>query len=120
MKDKKEIQWLITKLRRISLYWPARQACLSAARIERGFYRCNICQGSFSRKEIHIDHINPVVTIKTGFKDWNEYISQLFCDINGLQAACLNCHASKTILENNLRKINKKKTVKKLDKKSKL
>lgn len=119
MKDKKDRQWLITKLRRISLYWPARQECLNASKIERGVFRCNHCKMGFGRKEINIDHIDPVVKI-TGFINWDDYISKLFCDSSMMQILCLQCHSNKTLTEGFIREAHRqkqKKSVKKIDKK---
>lgn len=110
-------KFLVPKLRRASLYWPARNEALKAARIERGFYKCSMCNKAFGRKEVHADHIVPVVDVKIGFTNWDEYINSLFCSIDNYQILCSYCHSIKSNIENEMRKQNKKK-VKKAKKKS--
>lgn len=95
-------EWLTRRLRRISLYWPERTKALAKARIERGKYLCAKCKGIFSRKEVHVDHIKPIVEFD-GFKDWDQYISSLFCSAKKLQILCKPCHKEKTNKENKKR-----------------
>jgi len=95
--------WLRTKLRRISIQWPAKNEALKRARAERGKYQCAECNKLFPHKKVHVDHLKSVINIKTGFTDWNEFISRLFVDIDGLQILCLRCHDNKTFLEDGMR-----------------
>lgn len=96
--------WLTNKLRRLSYQWPARREAIKKARTERGKYTCNICEGTFGPKEINVDHIIPVIDPHTGFQDWHQYITRLFCEIEGLQICCVNCHKTKTFFEEAVRK----------------
>lgn len=100
--DKK--RFVVATLRKASLRWPARNEAKKLARIERGFYKCNACEKAFGPKEIHVDHIKPVVSIKEGFINWDEFIDGLFCEIENLQVLCTHCHASKTLIESEIRK----------------
>jgi len=78
-----------------------------------------MCEGIFGPKEVQIDHINPTVDPKIGFVDWNTYIERMFPEnANEFQTLCKTCHASKSSVENNIRK-QYRKTVKKLDSKKK-
>jgi hypothetical protein len=52
------------------------------------------------------DHITPIVPV-TGFDTWDNTIDRLFCEIEGLQALCVDCHAVKTKEENEERRKNK-------------
>ena len=106
-------RFLIPLLRKKSLYYPERQRCLQLARIERGFYRCNACSGSFSRTQVHVDHRDSVVGVKDGWVDWNTYIERLFVPAEKLQCLCIQCHESKSAVESALRVINRKKKGKK-------
>ena len=101
--------WLINVLRRASYKWPARSEALASARIERGLYKCNMCNGSFRRKEVELDHIIPVINVKYGFTTWDEYINRLFCEASNYQVICSLCHVAKTTTENNMRKLVDKK-----------
>lgn len=117
-------------LRRASYRWPARGEAEKAARISRGLYRCNMCAGEFQRKDVELDHVEPVVPIKeawideNGNADWNLYITRLFPDKEGYQIICKTCHFSKTSIEDTLRadynalRKNEEKQQNKLDKKS--
>jgi 5-methylcytosine-specific restriction endonuclease McrA len=96
--------WLTNKLRRLSYQWPPRKEAISRARLERGIYLCNSCQGKFGPKEIQLDHIYPVVDEEIGFVDWNTYIDRLFCHVDGFQVLCKTCHGAKTFLEQEIRK----------------
>jgi len=96
--------FLLPKLRRISYLWPSRKQAKIASRVERGRYKCAICNNLFGPTEVSMDHISPVVDL-TGFVDWNTYIERLFCDISGYQSLCSACHDSKTNRENGIRKM---------------
>ena len=57
-------------------------------------------------KDIHVDHINPVIDPKVGWQGWDIYYDRLF---NGdLQPLCRPCHKIKTREENVERKETRK------------
>lgn len=107
------IPFLKQVLRRGSYKWPPMQEAMKNARVERGKYRCNVCGGLFSPKEINRDHIEPVEDPHTGFVDWNTYVSRLFCGVEGFQILCKFDHDQKTFRENQIRKLVKKEKNKK-------
>ncbi len=96
--------FLTNKLRRISYQWPPRKEAIRKARIERGVYRCAICEGQFGPKEIQLDHKIPVIDEELGFINWDTYIERLFCDEDNFQVLCKPCHETKTYLESEIRK----------------
>lgn len=101
--------WMINGLRRLSYKWPPRYKAFNNARVERGKYKCNICEGIFKRKEMSVDHVSPVVSVETGFTDWNNYLKGMFPrSVSGFQAICDTCHDKKTAGERELRKQYKK------------
>lgn len=102
-------RFLIPILRKKSLYYPERNRALQLARVERGFYKCRACQKNFGRKEVHVDHIESVISVKDHWIDWNTYIERLFVPAESYQILCISCHHDKTQIETELRKINKKK-----------
>ena len=55
---------------------------------------------------MEVDHINPVVSPKDGFKDWDTFINNLFCGADNLQALCKACHKAKTLKEKKKRNAN--------------
>lgn len=90
---------LISVLRRFSRFWHPSKLVLDKARIARGMYQCSSCSKIVGPKDIKVDHIEPVVPI-TGFTNWDDLISRLFCEESGLQAICKECHKIKTDKEN--------------------
>lgn len=91
-------------LRRASLRWPPRNEALKKARVDRGLYRCAMCENTFKRDEVHIDHILPVINPSIGFNGWDDFIDKLFCDVDGFQILCKMDHEIKTMLEDEMRK----------------
>ena len=113
---KEQKAFCIASLRRASYRWPGRYLALKAANIGRNQYKCAKCCNIFPKKEISLDHIDPVVPID-GFKvraefDLHEFAERLLVDISGWQVLCDTCHDEKTKAENLNRK-SKKKTKKK-------
>lgn len=97
-------RFLISQLRRISYKWPPYGAAWKRAWVSRGFYKCAGCEELFSRKELALDHINPVVPV-TGWDGIESYLERLFCGIDGYQVLCKDkCHAEKTLAENRRRR----------------
>lgn len=104
-------------LRKASMRWGPVNRVKSKARVERGFYRCTQCNavvpatavvtlknGKTKRvKNIAVDHIIPVVPVE-GFDSWDNVIDRLFCDEDGLQLLCRECHDEKCKEETHERK----------------
>src|ERR1700677_103259 len=105
--EKFQHNFALAILRRGSYKWPAKNAVKTAARIERGMYKCSSCLNCYGPKEIEIDHIIPVIPV-TGFDNFNEYIKRLYCSSNDLQVLCKLCHSNKTLVESSLRKSHNK------------
>lgn len=97
-------QFVINQLRRASWRWPPRNQAKNAAKTARNCYTCAICKGSFPNKSVNVDHILPVVSTTTGFVDWNVYIDRLYCNLEGFQVLCDDCHDKKTASEREERK----------------
>lgn len=102
-------KFAVQALRRASYRWPNRSKALFNARVSRGLYECAHCKLQFKKKEVQLDHILPVVDIKDGFIDFDTFIKRLFCSVDNFAVLCKQCHSNKTQIENELRKINKKK-----------
>ena len=102
--------WVTSSLRRMSYRYPPRNEALKNGRVDRGLYKCAMCEGIFHQKEVKIDHVEPVVPF-TGFPmhpltqgpDWTIFMDRLFCDVEGFQLLCDPCHDQKTIIEDTMR-----------------
>lgn len=103
--EKDRLAVVFASLRKASVYWKPINDCKKNAKVGR-LYRCVICNNLTDKPKI--DHINPVVALE-GFKDWDTYINNLFCDETNLQCLCDDCHKLKTKEENLIRKELKKK-----------
>jgi hypothetical protein len=108
-------QFVISGLRRMSYKTPMRADALRAARMERGKYKCAKCQNIYGKRQICVDHIEPVLPISVGFTTWDSYIQRLFCHSAGLQVLCKKCHNAKSKEENKDRRKNYQKRKKKDD-----
>ncbi len=101
-------QFLISGLRRMSYKTPMRADALKNARVKRGKYKCAMCLQIFGKRQICVDHIQPVISTKKGFTTWDSYIKKLFCTPQGLQILCRKCHNIKSKGENKERRKNYK------------
>lgn len=95
-------------LRKASMRWKPLNEVKGRARVGRGLYKCEQCEtivpatsittlknGKMKRvKNIAVDHISPVVPV-SGFDSWDNVIKRLFCDVEGLQLLCRDCHETK-------------------------
>lgn len=91
-------------LRRASVQWPYRTAALKNARVDRGLYRCALCQRADLKKgEYHLDHKHPVVSTYDPNYSLDTFIRRLLVKANGFQVLCVLCHSQKTSLENSQR-----------------
>ena len=58
-------------------------------------YQCNSCKQWYAEKYISVDHITPVGSL-TCYDDLPGFVKRLFCEEDGLQVLCMNCHDVKT------------------------
>lgn len=103
-------------LRGASKRWGPKSAVKTKARTRRGFYRCAECKQEVpatlppkpgNKRRINnavVDHIHPVVDPAVGFVSWDEYIERMFCEEEGLQVLCNQCHEIKTQEEKDIAK----------------
>lgn len=92
-------------LRRTSQKWPPIANSLKQARVDRGEYLCAGCKQVVPAttkvdgkrvKNVHVDHIDPVVDPTKGFENWDVFIERMFVEAEGLQVLCDACHKIKT------------------------
>jgi len=96
--------FIVGALRRASSRWGPKNDAKGKARVRRGEYECALCktlgpatlppeEGKKRRRNnAAADHINPVVDPRIGFVDWNTFIERLFCEVDGFQILCHECH----------------------------
>jgi hypothetical protein len=59
-------------------------------------FRCESCNKWFPRKEVEVDHIEPVGSLKC-FDDLPGFVRRLFCEADGFAVLCKKkCHYNKT------------------------
>ena len=87
---------IISALRKIFFYSPLRREALENAKTKAGLYKCAITKKNYPVDQITVDHINPVVDVKEGWKDWNTFIERLFCNVENLQVLSKKEHKKKT------------------------
>ena len=105
-------------LRSISMRWPPKNEVKKRSRVARGVYTCSgyereqhevpasLPPKPGNKKRINnavVDHINPVVDPGRGFVNWDEMIKRLFCEVEGFQLLCHECHKLKTADERKAR-----------------
>ena len=104
---KKELKrFLIPKIRSASYRWAERSKAIKNARVERGRYKCEMCNNrELKNGEYAVDHKEPVVDLNGWDGNWDTYINRMFVKAEGFQILCHDCHTIKTDLEVQLRKI---------------
>ncbi len=92
-------------LRRVSQKWAPIQTVLAKARVERGSYLCACCNEIVPAtikvdgkriKNVHVDHIEPVIDPNVGWVSWDSLIERMFVEEDKLQVLCDSCHTIKT------------------------
>lgn len=103
MTDAQFKAFIISALRKQSLRWRPISEVRQDARVARGKYKCAGCGSIVGASYGAVDHINPVVPI-SGFEGFDSFVNNMFCEKDGLQFLCNNCHDKKTEKENENRK----------------
>lgn len=96
-------QFIRTALRQATQRWPPR--ILAKRRVRRPYhgpntrqkweYQCCKCRRWYSDKQTQLDHIEECGTLKS-LQDIAEFVRKLFCEEDGFQVVCLECHSNKT------------------------
>lgn len=96
-------RYIIPALRRIARWWPPSQEAVKRA-TKNGGVECASCKKVFKRKDVHRDHIEPVIDPSTGFTSWDSYINRLLAPVEAFQLLCVPCHTQKSKKENKIRR----------------
>ncbi len=105
-------------LRSISMRWPPKNEVKKDARVQRGVYLCagyktkahevsaSLPPKAGNKRRINnavVDHRSPVVDPIDGWISWDMFIMRLFCEEDGFQLLCHECHKHKTSDERKIR-----------------
>ena len=92
-------------LRGASRKWKPKNDVLRKARVSRGVYKCAGCGQEVPKTSVvngkkvnnaNVDHIDPIIDPAVGFTTWDDFVERLFCEEEGLQLLCYECHEKKT------------------------
>ena len=61
-------------------------------------WRCASCDGLFLSKDTHVDHIEPCGSLRK-YEDLPGFVERMFCEADGFQVLCVDCHHTKTQAE---------------------
>jgi len=113
--DAKFTAFVKSQLRAASMRWGPKNKVLVAARVSRGVYLCNGCKKHVPYtlpdrikntrvKNIQVNHKVPV-SVPKGWDGWDNWIERLFCDSDGLEVLCSECHDAHTAMTKNLKEV---------------
>lgn len=97
--------FIISLLRQGTRRWAPITEVQKEARVSRGLYECAMCkqhvpptikEGRAKKQNIFVDHIRPVVDPNEGFTTWDDFIENMFCEVDNLQVLCKECHDMKS------------------------
>ena len=103
--------FIISALRKASMYWKPKNECLRRARVSKWMYLCAWCErivpGTLPplpwkkkrTRNILADHIDPIVNPVVGFEGYDVWIARCFIEVEWFQALCKECHDIKTLWE---------------------
>ena len=58
-------------------------------------YKCSACAGLFRDKDVQVEHTVPCGSLKS-YDDLPRFVSNMFCEADGLTIMCKSCHQTKT------------------------
>jgi hypothetical protein len=86
--------------------WPPRYEALNSARRtvtgkrHKYEYQCNMCEKWFKQKEVEVDHIESIGTLRQ-YEDLPTFVERLFVSVDELRVVCKPCHKKRTKEERN-------------------
>lgn len=83
--------------------WPPKHDAKLAAKVEYNTYVCAHCDKWYGSSQVQVDHIKPCGSLKS-FRDLPEFVENMFCEEDGFQVLCKDCHQAKTNAERDERK----------------
>jgi len=110
--------FIMSALRRAQ--WPVKYEAIKTAYVKDGInpksgrpcklHLCPVCKALFPQSAMQADHLIPVIPT-TGFDSWDGVIERLYCELDGYEPLCKQCHKTRTKTQNEERKRNRKTNV---------
>lgn len=82
--------------------WGPKHEAKKQAKVAYNTYQCAHCDEHFGSKDVEVDHIEPAGSLKT-FSDLPAFVERMFCEVDGFQVLCKDCHQTKTNAERKAR-----------------
>ena len=105
---KEWIDLVCAMIRRSSVKWGPRYQTINRNKLDRGKYKCELCDHIGPLNTVQVDHTVPVTPV-TGFDNFDAYMRRLCCTAEEMKLLCKECHKKKSKAENALRAENRKK-----------
>lgn len=80
--------------------WIPRIQAYNRASRAFGLKECAKCLRHVLKKDTHLDHIVPFIPIEGTDDSLKKIAHRLYCQADGLQVLCIQCHIKKTVAEN--------------------
>ena len=101
--ESRYFQFIRSALRQAFSRYPVKYQAKDAAKRElkekkgrqKYEYQCARCLRWYPNKEVELDHIVPAGSLKT-YDDLPGFVERMFCEADGLQVLCRECHLEKT------------------------
>ena len=98
--------FIVSSLRRTSARWGPKSVAKRSARHFEKLHNpsgrlvfhsvCAGCKEVVPETTSSVDHIEPVIDPEKGFTTWDSYVERMFCEVEGFQVLCSDCHSIKT------------------------
>ena len=89
--------------------WGPKHTAKKDAKVAYNTYVCAHCDKWYGSSQVEVDHIEPAGQLKT-FADLPGFVERMFCEAEGFQVLCKECHQVKTNEEAAGRKAARKKS----------
>ena len=83
--------------------WGPKHTAKKEAKVAYNTYVCAHCDGWFGSSQVEVDHIEPAGSLKC-YDDLPGFVERMFCEADGFQVLCRDCHQTKTNSEREERK----------------
>jgi 5-methylcytosine-specific restriction endonuclease McrA len=101
--DSQFLSFIRSALRQKSRWWlpilnvreKAKRPYTGVKKNQKWEYQCVKCNNWFMAKDVSVDHINPVGSLRS-VEELPKFVENLFCTEDNLQVLCQSCHLLKT------------------------
>lgn len=84
-----------SSLRSAFTKWGPKHEAKKLAKVAYNKYECAHCHEFFGSKDTEVDHKVPAGSLKT-YDDLPGFVERMFCEVDGFQVLCKECHQAKT------------------------